>query len=104
MVEIDTVGPLKLFENNRYILTIQNLLTRYIVELPMPNKVARTIAETLGIQFILKCALLKVFKSDSVTEFQNPLNNNTCDFKKRITTLCYHGSLGSCERSHRVFN
>lgn len=41
MEKIDTVGPLRLSENNRYILTIQDAHTTYIIVFLLLNKDAR---------------------------------------------------------------
>lgn len=53
-IEIATVGTFKILNQYRFILTIQNVFTKYIVEHPIINQDAKTIAYTLVNQFILK--------------------------------------------------
>lgn len=70
-VEFNTVSLLRLSEIKCYVLTVQDVLLQNIIVFPMPNKEAKTVAETLVNQFILKCGLFKNLKSDYSTELKN---------------------------------
>lgn len=107
VVSIDTVGPLRLSNYNRYILTIQCELTKYVVAYPMETKEAKTVAKTLVEQFILKYGNFKILKSDKGTEFKNQLMSEICrllDIKQIFSAPYHHETLGSIERNHRVLN
>lgn len=106
-VSIDTVGPMRLSNYHRYILTIQCELTKYVVACPMEAKDARTVAKTLVEQFILRYGHFKILKSDRGTEFTNQLMSEVCqllDIKQIFSTPYHHETLGSIERNHRVLN
>lgn len=107
VISIDTVGPLRLSNYNRYILTIQCELTKYVVAFPMETKEAKTVAKTLVEQFILKYGNFKILKSDKGTEFTNELMSEICnllDIKQIFSAPYHHETLGSIERNHRVLN
>lgn len=107
IVSIDTVGPLRMSNNFRYILTIQCDLTKYVVAYPMETKEAVTVAKTLVEQFILKYGCFKILKSDRGTEFNNELMDNICksfNIEQKFSTPYHHQTLGSIERNHRVLN
>lgn len=106
-IQIDTVGPLRISNGYRYILTMQCELTKYVVAHPIESKDAKTIAKTLVQEFILRYGHFKVLKSDNGTEFKNELMQNICEMLKikPIHSAPYHHqSLGSLERNHRVLN
>lgn len=106
-IAIDTVGPLRLSNGYRYILTMQCELTKYIIAHPMPSKDATTIAKTMVEQLILKHGHFKTLKSDRGTEFKNELLKEICtllDIKQVFSTPYHHETLGVVERSHRVLN
>ena len=88
-IEIDIVGPLPVTERgNKYILSIQDTLTKYSDGIPLINIESTTIALTLaGSNFI----------SDVMVNFCRI-------FKiKQIKSTAFHlQSLGSLERSHHV--
>lgn len=107
VVSIDTVGPLRLSNHFRYILTIQCDLTKYIVAYPMETKDARTVAKTLVENFILIYGNFKILKSDKGTEFTNQLMSEMCGLlriKQIFSAPYHHETLGSLERNHRVLN
>lgn len=107
IVSIDTVGPLRLSNYQRYILTIQCELTKYVVACPMEAKDAKTVAKTLVEHFILKYGHFKILKSDRGTEFTNQLMAEVCqllDIRQIFSTPYHHETLGSIERNHRVLN
>lgn len=105
IISIDTVGPLKISNDFRYILTLQCELTKYVEAFPMENKEASTIAKTLVEKFILKYGTFKTLKSDKGTEFLNELMTQICktlEIKHITSTPFHHETLGSIERNHRV--
>lgn len=107
IVSIDTVGPMRLSNYHRYILTIQCELTKYVIACPMETKDAKTVAKTLVEQVILKYGHFKTLKSDKGTEFTNQLMAEVCqllDIRQIFSTPYHHETLGSIERNHRVLN
>lgn len=107
IISVDTVGPLKISNECRYILTLQCELTKYIEAIPMKNKEAITVARAIVEKFILKFGIFKVLKSDMGTEFLNEIMKNICDLLKinQINSTPYHHeTLGAIERNHRVLN
>lgn len=106
-VSIDTVGPLRISNGYRYILTIQCELTKYVVLHPIETKEAINIAKTLVEQFILKYGFFKILKSDRGSEFANELMKNICKIMKieqKFSAPYHHQSIGALERNHRVLN
>lgn len=63
---LDTVGPLpESHSNNKYVLTIQDDLTKCLQVVPIPDKKkADTVARVLVEQFFLKFKFPKVIMSD----------------------------------------
>ena len=107
IVEIDTVGPLRLSNGYRYILTMQCNLTKYVVAYPIETKEAKNVAKTLVEQFILKYGCFKVLKSDNGTEFKNELMNEICkllNIEQKFSAPYHHQTIGTLERNHRVMN
>lgn len=106
-LSIDTVGPIRLSNYYRYILTIQCELSKYVVACPMETKDAKTVAKTLVESFILKYGHFKILKSDKGTEFTNQLMSEICkllDIRQIFSAPYHHETLGSIERNHRVLN
>ena len=62
IIQIDTVGPLRISNGYRNILTMKCNLTKYIVAYPIETKDAKTIAKTLVEQFVLKYGCFKTLK------------------------------------------
>ena len=72
VISIDTVGPLpKTVNNNRYCITIQCDLTKFIKIIPIQNKEANTIARGLVEDFILSYGHFTEMRSDQGTEYNN---------------------------------
>lgn len=70
-IKIDTTRLLRITNNSRCILMIQDVLTKYVDAHPIPSKVVKTIAETLVNQLITKYILFKLLKFDKGTLFKN---------------------------------
>lgn len=106
-ISIDTIGPLRYSDNFRYILLLQDELSKYIIVQPITTKDAKTIAKTIVEKVILKYGHFKTLKSDNGTEFKNEIIKNICDMlniSQRFTANYHHQSLGANERNHRVLN
>lgn len=105
-IALDIVGPLTLTEQgNKYILTIQDNLTKYTQAYPIPNQESQTIAKTFVNEFICKFALPQTILTDQGTNFLSQLMKSVSKlFKlKHMQTTAYHPqSNGSLERSHQT--
>lgn len=103
-VFLDIVGPLPLTESgNKYILTLQDDLTKYSQAYALPNHEALTIAQAFVQQFICNFGLPKSILTDQGKEFTSKLLREVAKlFKiKQIQCSAYHPqSNGALERSH----
>lgn len=108
LISIDTIGPLtKSKIGNRYALTIQCDLSKYIIIAPIPDKNAQTLAKAFVENLILVYGCPKAIKSDLGTEYKNELFKNICEFLKihqKFSTAYHPETIGSLERNHRVLN
>ena len=108
IISIDTVGPLpKTDNNNRYCITIQCDLTKYIVIIPIQNKEANTIAKALVENFILTYGHFLEMRSDQGTEYKNEILEQVCkllQIRQNFSTPYHPESIGSLERNHRCLN
>lgn len=108
VVSIDTVGPLpKSNHNNRYALTLQCDLTKYVVLIPLQTKEANAIARALINNFILIYGNFLELKSDQGTEFKNEVLDQICHLlhiKQTFSTAYHPQTIGSLERNHRCLN
>lgn len=105
---IDTIGPFTKSDNgNLYAVTIICDLSKFLVTSAIPNKEAKTVAQAIFTDFILKYGLMKNMLSDLGTEFKNAVMKEICNLLKvnqLFSTPYRHQTLGSIERNHRVFN
>lgn len=105
---IDTIGPLPKSDNgNLYALTIIDDLTKYLVMIPILNKEAKTVAKALFDNFILTFGPMKILVSDRGTEYVNKVSQELLSLFQithKTSTPYRHQTVGSIERSHRVFN
>lgn len=103
---IDIVGPLPVsYANNRYILTIQDDLTKYSLGIPLPNQEASTVARALVERFICIFGIPDSILSDQGSNFLSKLFIEVTKLLKihKLTTTAYHPQTnGSLERSHRT--
>lgn len=109
VVEIDTKGPAPaMSENgNRYIVTFQCNLTKFIDAVPIPDKSAITVAKAIVEHFLLRYGICKVIKTDLGSEYVNQILDEICtilNIDRKKSTPFHHESLGSIERNHRVLN
>lgn len=104
--DIDIVGPLTVTDrDNRYILTFQDALTKFIVAEPIEKQDAGTVARVLVEKIILRFGIPSVILSDNGSNFLSDTLKRVCKLLgiDRVQTSCYHPqSNGALERSHRT--
>lgn len=105
-ITLDTVGPLpKTPDGFRHVLTMQCLLTKYCVAVPVPNIKAVTIAHAFATNFIAIYGSPGIVLSDKGTSFLNQVFHELAKIFKiqHITSSGYRPQTqGSLERSHIV--
>ncbi|KAL6417861.1 hypothetical protein ACFW04_012476 [Cataglyphis niger] len=105
-VSMDIMGPLPTTRSgNNYILTIQDLLTKYSLALPLKHAGAIDVADAFTNEFICTFGAPKAILTDQGSHFLNSLMRNVArKFKIRHfrTTAYRPQSNGSVERSHQV--
>ena len=103
---LDIVGPLPVTESgSKYILTFQDDLTKYLINISMKNQEASTVASHFVTDIICHYGLPEILITDQGSNFLSDLFKTTCKFLKikKIQTTSYHPeSNGALERSHRV--
>ncbi|XP_055635699.1 retrovirus-related Pol polyprotein from transposon 412 isoform X1 [Toxorhynchites rutilus septentrionalis] len=108
LVSMDTVGPLtRSNRGNRYALTIQCDLTKYIITLPIIDKQAKTLAKAVVENLILKHGCPKAIKTDMGTEYKNEVFKEICtmlSIDQKFSTAYHPETIGALERSHRCLN
>lgn len=103
-IAIDIVGPLPVTDRgNKYILTVQDCLTKWIFALPLPNQETETVAKLLVEKVFLIFGNVSGILSDQGSNFMSKLFVAVCKFWKIHKTKCtvYHPeSNGSIEKYH----
>lgn len=105
-ISMDIVGPLPVTrKGNSYILTIQDLLTKYCFAIPLMRTTAVDIAEAFVDKFVCAVGAPKAILTDQGRNFLSSLMKTVAK-KYRIklfqTTAFHPQSNGSIERSHHV--
>lgn len=105
-ISMDIVGPLPTTrKGNSYILTIQDLLTKYCFAIPLMRTTTVDIAEAFVDKFICSVGAPKAILTDQGRNFLSSLMKSVAK-KYRIklfqTTAFHPQSNGSIERSHHV--
>lgn len=105
-VALDIVGPLpQTPQGNEYIVTMQDLLTKYSVGVPIKVANATTIADAFMKQFICRFGAPKMILTDQGSPFMTSLFKiiaRRFNIKQYRTTAYHPQSNGSLERSHHV--
>ena len=103
---LDIVGPLTITTNgNKYLLTFQDLLTKYSKAIPISNQEANTVSKEFVTKIVLEHGIPEKILTDQGTNFLSEIFKNTCKLLKinKIQTTAYHPeSNGALERSHRT--
>ena len=102
---IDTVGPISQDGDNIYILSCQDLYSRFLQLEPMPNKRATTVVRTL-FKMIKTVGLPARIRTDLGLEFKNQLLTKVCrEFGIGLTnSIAYFHNSNVVERAHRELN
>jgi transposase InsO family protein len=105
-IAIDIVGPLpKTDEGYRYILSILDHFTRYLVMVPLTDQTAESVSVALVKQWILKFGVPELLLTDQGTNFMSELFRQVCELLKinRLRTSPFHPECnGRLERVHRT--
>ena len=103
-IHMDLVGPLNVSQKgNRYVLTIIDALTRYLIVEPLPNKGALTVVEAINNQLICKFGVPSQIVTDQGTEFCNQILTELCKLigiERSLITPYHPSSNGLIERSN----
>lgn len=105
-IALDVVGRLPITDSGyEYILTMQDLLTKYALAIPLKDTTAETVARSFINKFICTFGAPKITLTDQGANFTSALMRHVAKkFRiKQIQTTAYHPqSNGSLERSHHV--
>jgi RNase H-like domain found in reverse transcriptase/Reverse transcriptase (RNA-dependent DNA polymerase)/Integrase zinc binding domain/Retroviral aspartyl protease len=108
LVSIDTIGPfVKSILGNKYAITLQDDLTKFVEIIPIPSKDANTVARAIVEKYILTYGMITCIKTDMGTEYLNEVFREVCALLKinHAKATAYHPmSLGSVERNHKCLN
>jgi hypothetical protein len=100
------VGPLTETQaGNKYILTFQDELSKFLVAIPIHKQDSETVAREFVTHIIMKLGTPAKILTDQGSNFLSEVFKNTCKMlriKKLQTTPWHTESNGGLERSHRV--
>jgi transposase InsO family protein len=103
---MEIVGPTNVTnKGNRYILTFQDDLTKFVMAEPIPTQDAETVAREFVRNIVLKFGIPEAVLSNQGSKLLSQLFQNTRKFlkMKRIHTTAFHPeSNGGIERGHGV--
>lgn len=107
-IYLDLVGPLPLDnQSNKYILTIQCEVTKWVENYPLKNKTSEAVAEAFGKEFVLRYGPPRVVATDKGKEFVSALFRDVCGvlgIDHRTATPYHHESIGALENTHKHLN
>ena len=106
-VAIDLVGPaMETPGGNKYILTMLDIFTRWVVAVPIPSKKAHVIAHAIYRNWICKYGCMERVYSDRGTEFVNGGLESMCKrwSIRQIKTTGWQPQANPVERIHRWLN
>lgn len=102
---LDVVGPIETdIDNNKYILTIQCDLSKFVEAYPLKNKESLNIATAFVNNFVLRYGVPTQIVTDQGTEFMSSLFKDTCkilSIEHLNSTAYHHQTLGAIENSHK---
>jgi transposase InsO family protein len=103
---LDIEGPLpEMQKGNKYILTFQDELSKFLVAIAIPRQDAEMVAQEFVKHVILKLGTPSKILTDQGSNFLSEVFKNTCKMlkiKKLQTTPFHPESNGGLERSHRT--
>ncbi|KAG7302874.1 hypothetical protein JYU34_012858 [Plutella xylostella] len=104
-ISLDIMGPLDVDNyDNKYILTLQCDLSKYVEAYPLPRKDTETVTKAFVTNFVLRYGVPKTVISDRGTEFTSSVMVETCrllGIEKHISTAYHHETLGAIENTHK---
>lgn len=104
-IYLDLMGPLPIDLNgNKYILTVQCDLSKFVEAYPIPNKETVTVANCLVTNFLLRYGIPKEILTDQGTEFMSSTFNEMCKIlgvSQLNSTAHHHQTLGTIENLHK---
>lgn len=104
-IALDIVGKLpKSIKRHEYLLTFQDVFSKYTIAIPLKNIDSETIADKFVKHIISKLGLVKIVLTDQGSNFTSALFKNICKIfgLKNIQTSAYHPeSNGYLEQFHR---
>ena len=99
---VDLAGPLPVTErNNKYMLVMIDMCTRFVILRPIPNKTAEAVVEAL-IPVFCDFGIPRILQSDNGKEFANQVMQRfktKAGFDHRLITPYYPQSNGAAERT-----
>ncbi|CAK5046064.1 unnamed protein product [Meloidogyne enterolobii] len=105
-IHIDIMGPLPLtIEGYKYIFTVVDAFSKWLVAVPMENQTAITVAQAFSNNFITKFGCPRSVVSDNGRQFISNIFQDLAKlygFKHRKTTTYHPQSNGMAERLNRV--
>jgi transposase InsO family protein len=98
---LDIVGTLHVTQgSNKYILTFQDDLSKYVVAVPLGQQDAETVARAFVVNIVLKYGTPSILQTDQGANFVSEMFRNTClmlKIKKIQSTAFHPESQGSIE-------
>lgn len=105
-ISMDIMGPLPMSQNGfSHILTVQDLLTKFSLAIPLRQTTSTAVADAFVNEFICIFGAPRIILTDQGSNFVSSLLKNVArKFKiKQVKTTAYRPqSNGSVERSHQV--
>ena len=103
---LDIIGPMTETDSgNKYVLTFQDDLSKFLIAMPIPHQDAETIARKFVLEVVLRFGAPGLILTDQGSNFLSDLFKSTCKLLKirKVQTTAFHPeSNGGLERSHRV--
>lgn len=104
-IHLDLYGPLTMSNyGNKYVLTIQDDLSKFSLAFAMPNKEAVTVSKILLERVFCVFGFPMQIMHDGGLEFVNEVLRGICDIlgvEQLVTAAYHHESMGAIENSHR---
>ncbi|KAF0096477.1 MAG: hypothetical protein FD144_5878, partial [Rhodospirillaceae bacterium] len=109
IVAMDVMGGkeslLETARHNRYILTVVDLFTKYLVAIPLPNQLATTVGEAFLHHWVLIFGAPMRLLTDRGLNFESAVIANLCTMWRidKVRTTAYHpAGNGACERVNQT--